>query len=194
MDTPNLLLEIERLRDGSRPDEKEAYRLAEKHRDDDEYCRVQYYSFLLFSPVEGSAALTFLLLYMHIPFVAARVGYFLIHSGDIAQGLPHLQKAADAGHKFAQHALACMLHQGDKISRDVPRAVEMLEKLAASNFLPSVYALGVHHYKPPSEAKGDETGLNLIREAAKAGYKTAIEVLQDLERRATMFSVAVTSY
>jgi len=190
----SLIEEIERLRNGSHEDNRKARHMAEKNRSIDPRIEALFQTFWLFSPEKGPAALASLQSHTGIPFVDARVGYYFTLNGRIDEGLALLQRAADAENKFAQHALAVMLYNGEGMPKDVPRAVEMLEALAAQGFLPSVYSLGAHYYKPPNEARGDVTGLNLIRRAAKAGYPAAIKNLPDLEKAAIMFGVAATSY
>ena len=189
-----LIAEIERLRDSSRADYKTGYDLAEANRHKNEIFEALFQTFLLFSSEEGAKAVEFLQSRTQFPFVAAHLGYSFTYKGNFVQGIPLLQQAASAGHRFAQYALAIIHYKGDNVPKDVQRAVVMLEELAALEFLPAVYSLGVHLYKPPSEAKGDVKGLNLIRAAARAEYPDAMKPLPALEKSAIMWGVAATSY
>jgi TPR repeat protein len=188
-----LIAEIDSLRDGSAVNQQEAAGLALENRDKSIEHECLYQTFVLLSP-EHATAVEFLNAHKSSTIVAARLGYYLTQKGNVAQGIQLLQQAASAGHPFAQYVLAIMLYQGNNVPKDVPRAVENLKTLDAQNFLPAKYNLGVHYYMTPFEAKGDEKGLNLIREAAKLGYPEAMKTLPALEKRAIMWGVAATSY
>jgi hypothetical protein len=189
VEVDKILQLVEKNRDG--PLHYVMFHLVEDNRHNSLKLDVMYQTFFLHSrdPAKSARALE-VLQSSKFAFAEAHLGSYLCYTGNQALGIPLLESAASCGHKGAQHDLAVYKYKsGDPVMKEC--AIVQLKELDAQGCISATFSLGKILYQDPvlqlKDSTGnilpyDATGYNLIRKAAAAGYPTAFEYLNFLDR------------
>lgn len=92
---------------------------------------------------------------------------------DMPKALELLQQAADLNHAEAQHLLAIIYYQGDKITPDYKKAVALYKKAANQNHVRAQFQLGNLYYRGEVVEQNTEQAIYWYDKAAQQNYPSA---------------------